>query len=206
MVYADYVGKNSPIKAIMLSGNKGSVAGTQRRVGLFVGIIEGRLGIEEDKAWDLAYKLEDELTSRGRAENSDANFIVAGQGWGAWTEEGGLNSAEDLITANRDLTTVLAENDQMAFGAMTALSNANIKDVDIVAAADGAKRAYDLIREGKYFATGENSPYKIAELGFQIAKEILLEGKDMWSYPKITMTDAVAVTIDNVDERYEYGF
>ena len=35
----------------------------------------------------------------------------------------------------------------MLFGAMTALENAKIENVDIVAAADGAKRAYDLIKE-----------------------------------------------------------
>ncbi len=31
-------------------------------------------------------------------------------------------------------------------------------------------------------------------------------GKDPYSYPRITMTEAVAVTKDRVDERYEFGF
>lgn len=206
LAYGKKVGKDKPIKAIMLSGNKGSVAGTQRRDGLFCGILESRLGISEKEAWALAQEMEDQLTSTGKAENAKAKFVVAGQGWGAWSEEGGLEAAEDLITANRDLTCVLGENDQMLFGAMTALANAGIDGVDIVAAADGAKRAYDLIREGKYFATGENSPFKVAEKGMEIAKEILIGGKDKKNYPKITMTEAVAVTKDNVDSRYEFGF
>ncbi len=131
---------------------------------------------------------------------------MAGQGWGAWSREGGLAAAEDLITANQDLTCVLAENDQMNFGAMMVLENAGIENVDLVAAADGAKEAYDLIKEGKYFGTGENSPSKVAETGMEIAKEILIDGKDMWGYPDITFTEAFAVTKENVDEHYDYGF
>lgn len=206
LAYVDKVGKDDAIKAIMLSGGKGEVGGQERRTGLFCGIIEGRTGCSEDDAWKAAEKFNDELTEKGKAENKDANFIVAGQGWGAWTEEGGLEAAEDLITANKDLTCVLGENDQMLFGAMTALDNSGIKNVDVLAAADGAQRAYDLIKEGKYFATGENSPVKVAQKGMEIAKEILIDKKDPWGYEDVTLTEAVAVTKEKVDEYYEYGF
>src|SRR5690606_6476789 len=134
-----------------------------RRTGLFAGILEGKLGVSEEEAWKLAEEFEEELSSKGKATNEEAKFSVVGQGWGAWTEEEGLAAAEDLITANPDLTTVLGENDQMLFGAMTALENAGIEGVDMVAAADGAQKAFDLIKEGKYFATGLNSPYLVAE-------------------------------------------
>lgn len=194
------------IKAIILSGAKGNVAGAERRTGLFAGIIEGKTGVSEDEAWKQAEAFDKDLLSKGKATNKEAKFTVAGQGWGNWTEEEGLSASEDLITANRDLTTVLGENDQMLFGAMKALDNAGIEGVDIVAAADGAKAAYDLIKEGKYFATGENSPYKVAELGVKIAKEILVDGKDMWSYDDITLTKPAAVTKENVDKYYEFGF
>lgn len=205
LAYAEKMG-DEPIKAILLSGNKGSVAGEQRRTGMFCGIIEARAGLSEEEAWEAAHQFEADIVSGGKAEYADANFVVAGQGWGDWTEEGGLEASEDLITANKDLNCVLAENDQMIFGAMTALENANIEDVDLVAGADGAQRAYDYIREGKQFATGENSPTKVAMKGVEIAREILVDGVDMWSYPEITHTEAYAVTADNVDEHYEYGF
>jgi ribose transport system substrate-binding protein len=205
LAYAKKVG-DKEIKAIILSGVKGNIAGQERRTGLFCGIIEGKLGISEDEAWKLAEKFNQELTDNGKAANAEAKFTVGGQGWGAWTEEAGLAAAEDLITANRDLNCVLGENDQMLFGAMTALENAGITGVDIVAAADGAKRAYDLIKEGKYFGTGENSPWKVAEKGVAIAKEVLIDGKAPWSYPDLSMTEAVGVTIDNVNERYDFGF
>ncbi|KYG89864.1 substrate-binding domain-containing protein [Metasolibacillus sp. FSL H7-0170] len=205
LAYAKKMG-DEEIISIVLSGAKGNVAGTERRTGLFAGILEGKLGVSEDEAWDLANDLDKQLASTGKASNADAKFSVVGQGWGAWTREEGLNAAEDLITANPNLTTVLGENDQMLFGAMTALENANLSNIDIVAAADGAIEAYDLIKEGKYFATGENSPFKVAKLGVEIAKEILVDGKDPESYEEITMTQPAAVTQDNVDEYYDFGF
>ncbi|WP_342513556.1 substrate-binding domain-containing protein [Sporosarcina sp. FSL K6-1522] len=205
LAYAEKMG-DEEITSIILSGAKGNVAGGERRTGLFAGILEGKLGVSEEEAWKLAGELDDQLTSKGKASNAEAKFSVVGQGWGAWTEEEGLKAAEDLITANPNLTTVLGENDQMLFGAMTALQNAGIEKVDIVAAADGAKEAYDLIKEGKYFATGENSPYKVAQLGIKIGKEILVDGKDPKSYDEITLTEPAAVTKDNVDEYYEFGF
>ena len=55
-------------------------------------------------------------------------------------------------------------------------------------------------------AIGENSPSKIGELGVEIAKDILVNGVSPDSYEDITMTEAVAVTVDNVEERYEFGF
>lgn len=203
--YAKKMG-DTPIKAILLSGNKGSVAGQQRRTGLFCGIIEQRAGVSEEEAWKAAKEFEQQITDKGKAENKDAKFVVAGQGWGNWSEEEGLAAAEDLITANKDLNCVLGENDQMLFGAMTALENAGIKNVDLVAGADGAKKAYDMIKEGKQFATAENSPVKVAIKGVEIAKEILVDGKDKGSYDEVTMTEPAAVTKENVDEHYDFGF
>ena len=56
------------------------------------------------------------------------------------------------------------------------------------------------------YCTGENSPVQVAIKAVGIAKEILVDGKDMNSYDEVTLTEAVCVTKDNVDERYEYGF
>lgn len=205
LAYAEKMG-DEEIVSITLSGAKGNVAGTERRTGLFAGILEGKLGVSEDEAWKLADELDTQLASSGKASNVKAKFSVVGQGWGSWTREDGLVAAEDLITANPNLTTVLGENDQMLLGAMTALKNAGIDNVDIVAAADGALEAYDLIKEGQYFATGENSPYKVAKLGVEIAKEIIVDGKDPESYDEVTLTEPAAVTKENVDDYYDFGF
>lgn len=205
LAYAEAMGDDD-IEAIIVSGAKGNVAGLERRTGLFAGILEGRLGVGEDEAWAAAEEFENELSSRGSAANEEAGFRVVGQGWGNWTEELGLTESEDLITANPGITTVLGENDSMLFGARTALANAGVDDVDLVAAADGAKEAFDLIREGQYFATGLNSPTLVAEGGIDIASQILEDGADPESFDEITLTEPAAVTSENVDEYYDLGF
>lgn len=205
LAYAEHMG-DKEIKAVILSGARGNVAGLERRTGLFAGVIEGKMKIDKEEAWKLAEEFEQQLTSKGKAVNDEAGFSVLGQGWGGWTEAEGLTAAEDLITANQDITTVMGENDDMLFGGITALENSGLKNVDIVAAADGAHRAMDLIKEDKYFGTGLNSPTLVAQKGVEIAKEILVDGKDPESYERITLTEPAAIVKDNVDKYYEFGF
>ncbi len=205
LAYAEHM-KDTDIKALMISGSKGDVAGYERRMGLFCGIIEGKSGMSEEDAWKAADAIEQELIDNGKAQNEEAHFYVLGQGWSNWSEDGGLQAAEDLITANTDITTILGENDDMVIGAGVAVDNANLENVDLVAAADGSQRAYDLIKEGKYFATGENSPVLVGNLALDIAQQVLVDGKTKEDFERVTMTSAVAVTKDNVDERYDYGF
>ena len=207
LVALDYVAsiEDTPIKAVLLSGSKGNVSGEQRRIGMFCGIIEGRLGISEEEATTMAEDFNETLINTGKAECAEAKFSVEGIGWGNWTEEGGLTASEDLITANSDLTLAMGENDQMLFGTITALENAGLENVDIIAAADGAQRGYDYIKEGVIFAIGENSPIMVARKGVDVAEEILIDDVDPSTYDKITVTQAVSVTKENVDERYDYG-
>lgn len=40
----------------------------------------------------------------------------------------------------------------------------------------------------------------------EIAQDILVNGADPENYEDITLTEAVAVTKENVEEHYEYGF
>lgn len=209
--YAATLEDDFEISAVLLSGNTGSIAGTQRRDGMIAGIIMERTGCTEEEAWAAAEVMEESLVSSGKAANEDAKFTITGQGWGNWTIDEGLVAAEDLITANPDVNLVMGENDPMLIGALTALDNAGITygnegTVKLISAADGSKDGYDCIKEGKIMAIGENSPAKIAELGMKIAQEILVDGADPESYEDITMTEAVAVTVENVDEHYDYGF
>jgi ribose transport system substrate-binding protein len=166
------------------------------------------LKLSPEDAWNAAVIFDDEITNRGSAENAGAKLKVVGQGWGNWNRTGGLQVAEDLITANKNLNLMMGENDDMLIGARQALINAELKGVDIIAAADGAQDAYDLIKDPSsgYIATGENSPIKVGLAAVEIAKGLILDGKKWTDYPKVTLTPAYAVTIENVDEHYDYGF
>jgi ribose transport system substrate-binding protein len=210
--YAEFMG-DTPIYSIMLSGEKGNVAGNERRQGLICGVLEARLGISEEEAWELTAEADAQLLNSGSYENEEAGFTIAGQGWGNWTVNDILNDANDLVVKTADeLNTMFGENDQMLFGGMQAAESAGLTNIYYVAAADGAKEAYDYIKgdkttsSGEYFCTGENSPVQVGKKACEIAKAILIDGEDPESYPPVSMTEAVCVTKDNVDERYEFGF
>ncbi|HAX52053.1 substrate-binding domain-containing protein [Muricomes intestini] len=210
--FAESMG-DEEIYGIMLSGEKGNVAGNQRRQGLICGILEKRLGITEDEAWKLTKEADEQLLNKGSYTNEDAKFTIAGQGWGNWTVNDILNDANDLVVKTKDkLNTMFGENDQMLFGGMQAADDAGLTGIHYVAAADGAKEAYDYIngttpcKSGEYYCTGENSPVQVAITATDIAKKILVDGSDPDSYEEVTMTEAVCITKDNVDERYDYGF
>lgn len=210
--FAESMG-DEEIYSIMLSGEKGNVAGNERRQGLICGVLEQRLGLSEEEAWELTAEADDELLNKGSYTNEEAKFTIAGQGWGNWTVNDILNDANDLVVKTKDkLNTMFAENDQMLFGGMQAADDAGLTGIHYVAAADGAQEAYDYIngttecKSGEYYCTGENSPVQVAITATNIAKEILVDGKDPESYDEVTLTEAICVTKDNVDERYEFGF
>ncbi len=194
------------INSILISGEKGNAVGQERRTGLMAGIIGSRAGLDETAAWEAAETMNQELTDNGKAYNEAADFYILGQGWGNWTSEEGLPAAEDLLVANAaKVNLLLGENDNMLLGAMTAVENAGLMEqIYIVAAADGQKEAYKLIKDGtKYLATGLNAPPVIARGAVDIAIDILINGKDPASYELTTTTPPAAITIENVDEFYD---
>lgn len=166
--------KGKDLKIALISGDKGNEVGQERRLGVLAGLLEGQ------------------LRNDGRA-----HFEVVGQGWGAWTNEGGLKAMEDLLTANPDVNVVLGENDSMVLGAQKALGDK--KDVLLVAAADGQKEALQEIKDGKYGATGLNDPALVASTAVDMAKKAI-DGNLSKDVSKLTYTTPMAITKANVDK------
>lgn len=206
LAYGKAVPADQEIIGVMISSLKGNVACTERRTGLYCGILEARIGCTEEEAWELAETFENEVANSGKATNEDAKFTVRGQGWGDATRQQALEASEDLITANKDLTCVLGDASENLLGAKMALENAGIEGVDLVCASDGPMEVLDLIKAGEFFGTGENSPWMVSAKGIEVAKEILIDGKDWRSYPEVIRTEAIAITKENVEERYEFGY
>jgi ribose transport system substrate-binding protein len=170
--------QGKPIRMILISGEQGNEVGHDRRLGVFKGLLEGQL-----------------------VNEGHAGFVILGQGWGHWEQEGGLKAAEDLLQAHPDANVVLGENDSMVLGAMKALEAAGKTDVLPLAAADGQKEALALIKEGKYGATGLNDPDLVARTAVDIGLKAL-KGELPADYPKTVFTKPDAITKDNVDKYY----
>lgn len=162
-----------PLKIVLLSGEKGNPVGQERRLGVLAGIVEAQL-----------------------RKSGKANVEVVGQGWGNWTDEGGLKAMEDLLVANKDFNIVLSENDSMLLGARRAIESAKREGLLLVAAAHGQKDALALIKEGKYGVTGLNDP-TVVDIG---VKAVNGEPKDV---PKLTYTAPAAITKSNVEKYYK---
>ena len=129
------------VRVGLLSGNPGNMTGYARRTGFITGLTERQL--EQDNA---------------------TNFLVRTQGWGNWSIEAGLEAAEDMLVAAPDINVIFAENDAMAFGAITAIENAGRTGEILVAGVDGQQLALEAIERGEYGATGLNSPIELVNL------------------------------------------
>jgi ribose transport system substrate-binding protein len=165
------------LKIALLSGAQGNPVGKERRQGIFRGIIE------------------QQLRSTGKVE-----FEIVSQGWGNWTYEGGLKAMEDILVAHPDINVLVSEQDAMALGAIQAIEEAGkLKNIVIVAGADGQKEALKLIRDGNYGATGLNDPIQIGEAAVEIAIKILSGDRN---FPRVIYTPAVCISSENVDKYY----
>lgn len=192
------------IISVCVGGQKDLEAARERRMGFIAGILMERLGLTEDEAVEMGTTMEKEVIEKGSAVNEEAKFKVAGIGWGAYTSNGGLDAAEDLVVANPDMNLMFGENDAMILGAMTAIENAGLSDQVILAAdADGQKEALELIKSGtNYACTGNNQPGATAEAAMEIAVDILVNGADPTSFERVTLTNPACINPDNVDEYY----
>ena len=135
-----------------------------------------------------------QLTKSGRT-----TFEVVAQGWGNWSNNGGLKAMEDILVAHPDVNVLLAENDAMALGAMKAINEAGKTDQITIVAIDGQKEAYQLIRAGKMGSTAVNSP---DELGKYVVEAAAKHLNGDGQLPKVIYTPAVVVTKANADTYY----
>ena len=172
--------RGTPIKIALLSGDKGNIVGQQRRDGVLAGLIEGQLGGE-----------------------GHVDFNVVGQGWGAWSQEGGVTAMEDLLTAHPDVNVVLGENDSMVLGARRVLQqHQKLDGVTLVAAADGQKEAIKLIEDGGYGATGLNNPVLVIDTAVDVGMKAL-HGSLPTDFPKTDYTQPVVITKANASQYYK---
>ena len=110
----------------------------------------------------------DIVRSRGRddAFKDFPKTRLVGELPGKWNREDSLKATEDLLTRYPNLVGIVAQNDDVAQGAIAALKAAGIRpgeDVFVVGA-DGTALAAKAIADGQQLATSGNSPAYAAGL------------------------------------------
>ena len=165
------------VKAALISGSQGNPIGREKRLGFIRGFSEAQ------------------LMTKGSAD-----LTIVSQGWGNWTNNGGLKAMEDILVANPDIDLLVAENDAMAMGALKAINEAGKSSNITVVGFDGQKEAYELIRQGKFGATALNSPKELARLVMEAVVKYLNGERQI---DKVIFTPAVLITKDNVDKFYD---
>jgi ABC-type sugar transport system substrate-binding protein len=99
---------------------------------------------------------------------------VVAQQTGDFARDKGQSVTEQLLQANPDIDAIYAENDEMALGAVTAISGMGKKpgkDVKIVSV-DGTRNAVQAIVDGKLNAVIESNP-RFGPLAFATAEKFL---------------------------------
>ncbi|MCU0472123.1 MAG: substrate-binding domain-containing protein [Bacteroidales bacterium] len=165
------------IKAALISGSQGNPVGKEKRLGFVRGFAETQ------------------MMTQGKAD-----LTIVSQGWGNWTNNGGLKAMEDILVAYPDINLLVAENDAMGMGALKAINESGKADNILVAGFDGQKEAYELIKEGKFGVTALNSPGELARLVVEAVVKYLNGERQI---DKIIYTDAVIITKNNVDKYYD---
>jgi ribose transport system substrate-binding protein len=168
---------NAGIKAALISGSQGNPIGKEKRLGFIRGFSETQ------------------LMTKGSVD-----LTIVSQGWGNWTNNGGLKAMEDILVANPDISLVVAENDAMGMGALKTINEAGKQSEIVVVGFDGQKEAYELIKEGKFAATALNSPRELARLSVEAVVKYLNGERQI---DKVIYTRAVLITKENVDQYYD---
>jgi ribose transport system substrate-binding protein len=119
------------------------------------------------------------------------------EGDGEFNREAGLKAMTNILPGYPKIDAVYAQDDETALGALTAIKNANRKDIKYITGFGGTKSTYDLFvaKDPVYIASMSYFPSMGAD-GVVMADRIL---KGL-SFPKDTILSSVVVDAGNVQE------
>lgn len=169
--------KNEELKIAIISGNQGNPVGREKRLGFVRGLADGQLH-----------------------KNAKTNFSIVAHGWGKWNNNDGLKAMEDILVAHPYINVLVAENDAMAMGAMKAIKEMGKENQITVIGFDGQKEALEMIKDGDFAATAQNSPKILGETIVEIAVKHLNKEPGI---EKMVYTPSVLITKENVDRFYD---
>ena len=176
---ASLLAGKSAIDAVILSGWAGGKAAWNRRYGFITGLNEYQIDAESKASVNILY-----------------------QSYCDYEQEKAYETMKDVYTRfNGDFDVVFCENDAMALGAATAISDSGGNPSDyIIMGVDAIRLAYEAIMEGTMTATALNSPVSAAEMTVA-GVDAYLNGDT--SIRGEYYTELAIITKDNVEEYYD---
>lgn len=114
----------------------------------------------------------------------------------SWDRQQAMAAAEDIMTANPDLTAFLVHDDSMAIGVYEAIKAAGKEDTVKIASLGLTEEGAKYIKEGKFLCSVSFPAGCFATPCFEMLDELLATGKIEKDYK----VGYYPVTIDNVDE------
>lgn len=112
-----------------------------------------------------------------------------------WSREEGMSLMENWIQTGTKIDAVLAQNDEMALGALQAIQSAGLQDQIVVTGVDGIQDAFNSIKDGGLYATGFGDAVKIGRTAVDLAYKKITTGEGGGANIGFDL-----VTKDNVDE------
>lgn len=127
---------------------------------------------------------------------SNPDMKIVFKDTGLWDRAKGMEVAENWLESGEKIDAILANNDEMAIGAIRALTAANKNDQVIVGGVDGTIDALKYVKDGTLGVTVFQNPFAQGDLGVESAIKIA-EGKEVEGYVDVPFEK---VTIENVDK------
>ncbi|AHF14281.1 substrate-binding domain-containing protein [Niabella soli] len=168
--------KKPHLNIALISGNQGNPVGREKRLGFVRGLADAQLHNE-----------------------NRVDFTILTQGWGGWTNNGGLKAMEDILVAHKEVNILFAENDAMAIGALKTIKEMGLQQQIAVVGVDGQKEAYQLIKQGAYSVTAQNSP---DILGGDMVRVVARYLNGEQGIKQVNYTRSVVIDRQNVDQFY----
>jgi inositol transport system substrate-binding protein len=158
-----------------------------------LGAAGGNVGILTGKSGHEAAIMRTQGNKDIFAKNPNIKIVMEAEG--KWDRAQGMQISENWFQANKSLKAIVANNDEMAIGAVLAAKNLNIKDEDIIiAGVDATPDALEYLGKGldvTVFQSAHGQGYGGVEAAYKLIKKEKLE-KMQWIPYELVTTENMA--------------
>ena len=118
----------------------------------------------------------------------------------------GQTAMENCLVANPEINLVYTINEPAAFGAYTAIENADVADDVMIVSVDGGCSGVEGVVDGRIAATSQQYPLRMASLGVETLARFVITGEAPTGYTDTGVTLITANPVDGVDsEDADFG-